>query len=420
MPEGDSIWRVAARLRDALGGRELTRWDLRVPRLATTDLTGRTVEEVVPRGKHLLTRVEGGLTLHSHLRMDGAWHVFAAGRPWRGGPAHQIRAVLGTAAHTAVGYRLPVLELLRTADEDRVVGHLGPDLLGPDWDPAAAARNLLADPARPLGEALLDQRNLAGIGNIYKSELCFLAGVTPWTPVGDLAAPDLGRIAGAAHRLLKANIGPAEHPRNTTGLHRPGQDLFVYGRAGRPCLRCRTPLREAPQDDRPTYWCPRCQSGPVGHDPRSVVLRFNGRITARDPDGLARLMSEDHVFVDGAGAVVAGRSACVDAWRRFFAAFPDHRNVFDSVTVHGDVVSVSGYSECSDPRPAGPARWAATVRGGKITRWQVRTDRLPEAPVHPTSTAHPAGPTPREAPAHPTSTAHPEGPAHPEDPAPTG
>lgn len=127
----------------------LTRSDLRVPKYATADLTSRTVLDVTPRGKHLLTRIEGGLTLHSHLRMDGSWKVYANGRRWSGGPAHQIRAILGTADRTAVGYRLPVLELLRTADEDRAVGHLGPDLLGPDWNPDSALENLLQDPARP-------------------------------------------------------------------------------------------------------------------------------------------------------------------------------------------------------------------------------------------------------------------------------
>lgn len=267
MPEGDSVHRAAARLHTALAGKPLTTADLRVPRFATADLTGRTTLEVVPRGKHLLTRLEGGLTLHSHLRMDGAWYVFGPGEKWHGGPAFEIRAVLATADATAVGYRLPVLELLRTADEARVVGHLGPDLLGPDWDQDRAAANLLADPGRPLGEALLDQRNLAGIGNIYKAELCFLAQVTPWTPVGDLPAPEttLPRLAAAARRLLAANTGDPARPRrrNTTGRHRPGQELFVYGRAHRPCLRCGTPVREAPQDDRPTYWCPRCQSGPA-------------------------------------------------------------------------------------------------------------------------------------------------------------
>ena len=184
MPEGDTVWQAAQRLHAALAGRTLTRSDFRVPRYATVDLTGRTVLDVTPRGKHLLTRIEGGLTLHSHLRMDGAWKVFAAGQRWSGGPAHQIRVILGTADRTAVGYRLPVLELLRTADEQRAVGHLGPDLLGPDWDPEQALANLREDPARPLGEALLDQRNLAGIGNVYKCELCFLLGVTPWLPFG--------------------------------------------------------------------------------------------------------------------------------------------------------------------------------------------------------------------------------------------
>ncbi len=186
MPEGDTVLQTAARLHTALAGRELTRSDLRVPRFATADLTGRTVLDVVARGKHLLTRVEGGLTLHSHLRMDGAWRVYAPGERWRGGPGHQIRAILGNSEHTAVGYRLPVLELLRTDEESRAVGHLGPDLLGPDWDVDLALERLLAAPERPIGEALLDQRNLAGIGNVYKCELCFLARVTPWLPVGDL------------------------------------------------------------------------------------------------------------------------------------------------------------------------------------------------------------------------------------------
>ncbi|RST23118.1 DNA glycosylase, partial [Streptomyces sp. WAC04770] len=184
MPEGDTVLQTAARLHAALAGRVLTQADLRVPRFATSDLSGRTVLDVTARGKHLLTRVEGGLTLHSHLRMDGAWRVYAPGERWRGGPGHQIRAVLANTEHTAVGYRLPVLELLRTSEESKAVGHLGPDLLGPDWDPGLAVERLAAAPDRPLGEALLDQRNLAGIGNVYKCELCSLARVTPWLPVG--------------------------------------------------------------------------------------------------------------------------------------------------------------------------------------------------------------------------------------------
>lgn len=263
MPEGDTVWQAARRLHVALAGKVLTRSDLRVPRYATADLTGRAVVDVTPRGKHLLTRIEGGLTLHSHLRMDGSWKVYEPGRRWSGGPAHQIRAILGTADRTAVGYRLPVLELLRTTDEARAVGHLGPDLLGPDWDPDAALQNLLRDPERPLGEALLDQRNLAGIGNVYKSELCFLLGVTPWLPVGALPAERAGQLPVLARKLLEFN---RDRPiRVTTG--RREQNLFVYGRAPRPCLRCGTPVRSGNQGngsrERPTYWCPRCQSGPT-------------------------------------------------------------------------------------------------------------------------------------------------------------
>ncbi|WP_230194463.1 Fpg/Nei family DNA glycosylase [Streptomyces coriariae] len=279
MPEGDTVWQAARRLHDALAGKVLTRSDLRVPKYATADLTGRTVLDVTPRGKHLLTRVEGDLTLHSHLRMDGSWKVFTSDQRWTGGPAHQIRAILGTHDRTAVGYRLPVLDLLRTADESRAVGHLGPDLLGPDWNPERALANLLTDPARSLGEALLDQRNLAGIGNVYKSELCFLLGVTPWLLVGALPADRAAMLPVLAKKLLEAN---RDQPvRNTTG--RRGQNLFVYGRAPRPCLRCGTPVRVADQGDgsreRPTYWCPACQTGPAPAPGSPPTRRLRPRTT---------------------------------------------------------------------------------------------------------------------------------------------
>ncbi|MFJ4849808.1 MULTISPECIES: DNA-formamidopyrimidine glycosylase family protein [unclassified Streptomyces] len=263
MPEGDTIWFAAHRLHRALAGRVLLRADLRVPRLATADLTGRRVEEVVARGKHLLTRIEGGLTLHSHLRMDGSWQVYGPDERWRGGPEHQIRAVLANAEQVAVGYRLPVLELLRTAEEDKAVGHLGPDLLGPDWDPVEAAYRLGTQPDRPVGEALLDQRNLAGLGNVYKCELCFLRGVTPWMPVGEVPAPE--RVVDLAQRLLEANR--TRHGHITTGDTRRGRTHWVYGRAHQPCRRCGTAIRVADQGPRGqarvTYWCPRCQRGPA-------------------------------------------------------------------------------------------------------------------------------------------------------------
>src|SRR6266480_3269702 len=205
MPEGDLVWLTARRLHEALAGRVLTRSDVRVPRYATTDLTGRAVTECVARGKHLLIRVEGGVTVHTHLRMDGSWRI----RPARDriAPSHRIRLVLANDTWQAVGYQLGVVEILPTAREAGIVGHLGPDLLGPDWDPAEAARRLRAAPARAVGEALLDQRNLAGIGNLYKAEVLFLRGVSPWRPVREVAGLDA--LVTLAHRLLAANAGRA-------------------------------------------------------------------------------------------------------------------------------------------------------------------------------------------------------------------
>lgn len=262
MPEGDTVWRTARTLHAALAGGTVVRSDLRVPRLATVDLTGRRVLDVTARGKHLLTRLDGGLTLHSHLGMEGSWRVYRAGARWTGGPGHRIRAVLSTGTDAAVGYALPLLELLRTDTEQQAVGHLGPDLLGPDWDPDEAASRLLADPDRPLGEALLDQRNLAGIGNVYRSELCFLARTPPWAPVR--LGPDPRRLVDVAHRLLEANKMRAA--RSTTGERARGRQLYVYGRAGEQCRRCGTAVRAGelgpPDGRRIAYWCPRCQPDP--------------------------------------------------------------------------------------------------------------------------------------------------------------
>jgi endonuclease-8 len=263
VPEGDTVWLAGKRLHAALADRVLTTSDFRVPQLATTDLTGRRVLEVVPRGKHLLTRVEGGLTLHTHFRMDGTWHLYRPGERWRGGPDHEVRVVLGNAEWTAVGYRLPVVELLETADEQRVVGHLGPDVLGSDWDKAEAVRRLLAAPEREIGMALLDQRNLAGIGNLYRVETLFLRGITPWTAVGDVA--DLPAVVDLARRLMLANRDHVEQI--TTGSRKRGETHWVFERQGRPCRRCGTPIRSAEQGVPPyqrlTYWCPRCQLGPA-------------------------------------------------------------------------------------------------------------------------------------------------------------
>ncbi|MDP9445129.1 MAG: DNA glycosylase [Actinomycetota bacterium] len=260
MPEGDVVWRTARRLHEALAGKVLTRSDLRVPRYATADLAGRTVHEVTARGKHLLHRIGDGpdaVTLHTHLRMEGAWHVYRPGSPWRR-PGHQVRAVLHTAPWVAVGFSLGVTEVLRREDEERALGHLGPDLLGADWDLDEALRRLRADPGREIGEALLDQRNLAGIGNLYKAEVCFIQGVHPATPL--VAVPDLERLVRRAKALLEANRQRAGQ--TTTGDTRPGRRVWVYGRAGQPCLRCGTAVAGADESDRVTYWCPRCQPQP--------------------------------------------------------------------------------------------------------------------------------------------------------------
>lgn len=259
MPEGDTVWLAAQRLRDALAGRELTGSDFRVPALATVDLTGVRVADVVPRGKHLLFRLDGGRTLHTHFRMEGSWHLYRPTASWRGGPVHSIRVILRTQEWTAVGYRLPVVDLLATADEDTVVGHLGPDILGPDWDPQEAERRIVADPAAEIGQALLDQRNLAGIGLIYQSETLFLSRVNPFMPVGSV--PDVEAVIATAHRLLARNA-PRPSQATTGDERRPH---FVYGRAGRPCLRCGTRVRTARQGEPPrardAYWCPTCQPG---------------------------------------------------------------------------------------------------------------------------------------------------------------
>jgi len=257
MPEGDVVWYTARRLHEALAGRVLTRSDFRVPRLATADLSGDVVTETVSRGKHLLTRTKSGLTVHTHLKMDGSWRVRPAAERLR--DSHRIRLLLANEEWQAVGYQLGVVELIRTSEEPRVTRHLGPDLLGPDWDRDEAARRLAAEPDRPIGEALLDQRNLAGIGNIYATEMLFLRGVDPWRSVGDVA--DLDALVELGRRLLGANKTRIGHV--TTGDTTPGRRNWVYGRAGQPCRRCGTKIRRCEQgaagEERVKFWCPACQ-----------------------------------------------------------------------------------------------------------------------------------------------------------------
>ncbi|MFF3027198.1 MULTISPECIES: DNA-formamidopyrimidine glycosylase family protein [unclassified Microbacterium] len=256
MPEGDTVFRTAKRLDDALAGAEVTRFDLRVPRAATVDLTGQLVHGAVARGKHLLLRI-GDSTVHSHLRMDGAWFVYAPGEKWRH-PAFKVRAIVGTAKREAVGVDLAEIEVVPTRDEAQLIGYLGPDPLAEDWDAEEAIRRLEADP-RSVHVALLDQRNVAGFGNEYAAELLFLRGILPERPVQDV---DVAALVDLGVRTIRANRDRAD--RTFTGVNRPGQTTWVYGRAGRPCRRCGTPIRKGsqgadPTRERVTFWCPSCQ-----------------------------------------------------------------------------------------------------------------------------------------------------------------
>lgn len=248
MPEGDTVFHTAAVLHDALTGKTLTRCDIRIPRYAGVDLTGQRVDEVISRGKHLFIRV-GQASIHSHLKMDGSWRI---GRR----PAdHRVRILLEAGSVRALGIDLGLLEVLDRDREGDAVAHLGPDLLGADWAPDTAVANLVADPQRPLAAALLDQRVLAGIGNVYCNELCFVTGRLPTSPVSALADP--ARLVARARQMLWANR--LRWARCTTGDTRPGRQLWVYGRAGKPCRRCGMPVRSDGTGERISFWCASCQ-----------------------------------------------------------------------------------------------------------------------------------------------------------------
>ena len=272
MPEGDTIFRTAEVLRAALGGRLITSARAqagpglrRVPDLSP--LVGAAVAEVSARGKHLLIAFDNGLTLRSHLRMRGSWHRYRPGERWRL-PAQRATVVLETAEAVAVAFDTPVVELLTEADLRRStpLGELGPDLLSPSFDAEEALRRLRERDAEQLGNALLDQRAVAGIGNVVKSEVAFMERMDPWAPVASFDDDQLHAAIATARRVLRANTGGGA--RSTTGSRAPGAQLWVYGRAGRPCRRCGTMIRGGRQGElaRTTYWCPRCQ-GPV--TPRS-------------------------------------------------------------------------------------------------------------------------------------------------------
>ena len=286
MPEGDTVWRTAQRLHAALTGKPIVEVDLRWPEISAADLSGRETIEVVSRGKHVLHRIGGGLTLHSHLRMEGQWRIEATPTldpRWRHNP--QLRALVSAPDWTALGLRLGMLDLVPTAREGDLVGHLGPDVLGPDWDPGQAVDNL-ARAHVPLGQALLDQRNLAGVGTMWCAETLFLEKLPPWTLADGLDRSVLEEVVARAHRLI--DNGKNHAVQSSTGSYRHGDTHYVHARSGRPCRRCGTMVRVAaigaPPQERTMFYCPSCQGGvgptddgrvqrPLGAEGRSATGR---------------------------------------------------------------------------------------------------------------------------------------------------
>ena len=297
MPEGDSVWKLARRLDRQLAGHTIERSDFRTPRLATRDVAGRVILGHDTHGKHLLTRLTGTddsppVTLHSHLRMDGSWSTLAPGRRLQPAVQPHVRLVLGLDDDRTVhGIRLHDLDLVATDREADLVGHLGPDPLRDDWDAAEAVRRLMSDAERPLVSALLDQRSMAGLGNLWVNELAFLTGVSPWTPIGEV---DVDRLVSRAATMLRHSATVEGAYQVTTGSSARGDDHWVTGRQRRGCRRCRGPISvtaEVPgdADNRRTWWCPACQPGPgpevraslrpgaAGGRPRRSIRSSTGR-----------------------------------------------------------------------------------------------------------------------------------------------
>jgi endonuclease-8 len=273
MPEGDTIYRAARTLHRALAGRIVTRFETILPVLSRGDedepLAGRKIESVTSVGKHLLMRFSGDLLLRTHMRMNGSWHIYRTGERWRR-PRRDMRIVVSTAEFEAVAFNVPVAEFVRASQvaRHRELRRLGPDLLADNFDAAEALRRLREQPDLAIADALLNQRILAGVGNVYKSEVLFACGTHPFAKVGELSDAQLSALIDTARKYLRANVGEALAPmttytgyRRTTRRANPSDRLWVYSRGGKPCRRCDTPIavRTTGDDARLTYWCPTCQ-----------------------------------------------------------------------------------------------------------------------------------------------------------------
>jgi len=253
MPEGDSIYRAAQALHRALAGRTVTSFETVLPKLARVDddapVKGRTIERVRPAGKNLIIEFSGDLHLHTHMKMNGSWHIYRPGERWQR-PRRDMRIVISTDDYVAVAFTVPVAEFhsSRTLARNDDLRGMGPDLLGATFDRDEALRRIRARANEEIANVLLNQRVLAGIGNIWKSETLFCAGVDPFTRAAELDDARLERIVDCAYKLLRHSA--------------EGRSTFaVYSRGGDPCRRCGTPIRYRKQGDgaRSTYWCPKCQ-----------------------------------------------------------------------------------------------------------------------------------------------------------------
>jgi len=273
VPEGDTIFRAARTLHRALAGHDVVRFESVFPALTRihedAPITGRRIERVSAAGKHLLMAFSGDLVLRTHMRMNGSWHIYRPGEAWRR-PRHDMRIVIATTAFEAVGFNIPVAEFLepRALARQEDLRRMGPDLLGETFDAAEAIRRFRERPQLSIADAFLNQRIVAGAGNVYKSEVLFLCAVNPFVPVADVTDAQLAALLSTARRHLQANvIDPTSAIvtyrgyRRTTGRADPSERLYVYGRAGKPCRKCGTPieLRAQGAHARLTYWCPRCQ-----------------------------------------------------------------------------------------------------------------------------------------------------------------